>query len=33
METFSDIIDAEPKFFRKQINVFFNGIAAIFRES
>ncbi|CAD8204866.1 unnamed protein product [Paramecium octaurelia] len=33
METFSEIVDAEPKFFRKQINVFFNGIAAIFRES
>ncbi|CAD8070471.1 unnamed protein product [Paramecium primaurelia] len=32
MEVFSDIVDSKPKFFRKQYNIFFNGIQAIFRE-
>ncbi|CAD8128052.1 unnamed protein product [Paramecium sonneborni] len=33
MEVFSDIVDSKPKFFRKQFNIFFNGIQVIFRES
>lgn len=32
MGVFSDIVDTEPKFLRKHFNIFFNGIAAIFRE-
>ncbi|CAK67710.1 unnamed protein product (macronuclear) [Paramecium tetraurelia] len=33
MEVFSDIVESKPKFFRKQYNIFFNGIQTIFRDS
>lgn len=29
----SDIVEAESKYFRKHFNIFFNGLAAIFREA